>query len=225
MIKKIMKYVAMATIVLGLFVSTATAADTTTPVVKPAPVPVASNSNFTAASTLRGWEMTVGGFGRTSVQNMAADWQWGGEFSLAKEINLDLGKVFTTDLGLRQSIGYGKIGEEAWSTTIGPGPCEVGGESTTTSGVSNKDGWVFRTEMFWDINIPLYKRLSMFVGPNLGVNYGECGTPSWSIGPEAGFKYDLSHNVFLYTRANYDWCFTDNSPDAFRLGAGVGFRF
>ena len=176
------------------------------------------------------WAVSLGGAGITAGDNIGNDWNWGGELGLARRVDLVLfEKPVRTDLGVRQTFGYGTIGYNKWTTTeeVTP-PCTTGTETVTTTHSDQKEGWMFRTELFWDFNIPIYKRFSAFVGPNASVNYGWDQNPAWMIGPEVGFKLGLGKlgkvDTLLFTRVNYDWNLS-GSQDAFRVSSGFGFEF
>lgn len=174
-----------------------------------------------AASLLNGWTFTAGGVGTTPGKDINQEWVWGGELGLSKNLTLKL----DTDLGLRQSFGYGTVGTEQVTKTEDAPPC-CGGDSVTTTTTVDKDGMRYRTELFWDWNIPLYKKLSLFVGPTVGINYGTAiSAVDVTVGPEAGLKYQLTKNLFTYTRANYDWNLSRSGKDDFRVSAGIGWSF
>jgi hypothetical protein len=206
MLKTVLKFATVVAMCAALFVGTANAQ------LKPTPV----------TTTPSMWSLTVGGVGLTAGDNIGTDWQWGGELGLARQVNIS---TIKTDVGARQTMAYGTVGYTPWCKDVSYDvPCSDGTASETVCGSDKKDGWMFRTEIFWDVNIPIYKRLSAFVGPNFAVNYGEGLSPTWTVGPEAGLKYDLGKGVFVFTRVNYDWNLSD-SQDGFRVASGLGFKF
>ena len=189
---------------------------------------VATNT-FTVAPALReptpqlkGWEVTLGGVGLTAGDQIGNQWNWGGEIGLFR--NIPLNERFSTDVGLRQTIGYGTVGNTPWSrTSTVDAPCSTGTTTVTQSGTTPKDGWMFRTEAAWDLNVKLFKPVTFFVGPDIGFNYGNI-SPTWTFGPEAGFKVALSERWEIITRVNYDWNLS-GSQDGFRVQGGLGFKF
>jgi hypothetical protein len=182
----------------------------------------AATTMTTPSPKLRMWEATVGGVGLTAGNDIGNNWQWGGELGVSRTINVNLlfPNPIKTDLGLRQSVSYGTTADSTCQDLVVDSPCT---ELYDQSGCDKKDGWWLRTEIFWDWNVPIYRGLSFFVGPNIGFNYGNIA-PTWTVGPEAGFRYKITQNVFMFTRVNYDVNITD-SNDLFRVGAGFGFRF
>jgi hypothetical protein len=166
------------------------------------------------------WSLTLGGLGITPVNDIGGNWTWGGELGLSRAA--DLGFV-NTDLGARQMVAYGKVGSTPWTKTENVAPPCCGEDWVTSSGTTDKNGWVLRTEVFWDWTIPIYGRLSAFVGPNVGFVYGNV-SPQWTVGPEAGFKLELSSKVFTFARLNYDWNLSNPGADALRATAGLGIK-
>lgn len=209
-----MKKTLMGAICAMLFAVAATAATNAIPVVTNAPP-----SN---------WAVTLGGVGLTAGPNIFNDWQWGGELGFARKIDLGLElfqKPVRTDLGLRQTFAYGTTGYQTSTHTESiEAPCSDGPIDVTSTTTKKLEGWTYRTEVFWDFNVPIYKRLSFFAGPNFAVLYGTGINPSWTFGPEGGFKLDLGKNWNLFTRANYDWNLSQ-SWSGFRVSSGVGFEF
>lgn len=172
------------------------------------------------------WGITLGAAGLTAGDNILNDWQWGGELGVYRKIDLNLfQKKVRTDLGFRQTFGYGTMGYKTWTTTeeVDP-PCFDGTETVTTTHSSSKSGWMFRSEIFYDFNFPIWKQLSFFAGPNFAVNYGWEMNPQWTVGPEGGLKWDFGKGWNVYTRASYDYNLSE-SDSGFRIGAGVGYEF
>ena len=71
-----------------------------------------------------------------------------------------------------------------------------------------------------------------FVGARLGYLYGDDTEDSFIAGPEAGLRYYVKPEAFLFARANYDFLFNsgDDVSDQFNDGrfvytVGVGFNF
>lgn len=59
--------------------------------------------------------------------------------------------------------------------------------------------------------------LRPFVGVNVGGIYGRSVTDSWTAGIEAGIKYYVHPQTFVFATPEYDW--------AFRHASGFGHRF
>lgn len=202
---------------LALVGSVAVAANST-PVKASTNAPVVVSSGLsTPAPTLRGWEVTAGASVATGANSFSDNAFWGGELGIGKQVNLKLDTIVVpTVLGIRQGASYGTV--ESYNTTI-ESPCV--GESETKNVQNN--GWVFRTEAFWDWNFPVAKKVTLFVGPTAGAYYGNI-TPNWTIGPEAGVKYAFNDQWFTFARANYDISLNE-SENVFRGTFGVGFNF
>ncbi len=71
-----------------------------------------------------------------------------------------------------------------------------------------------------------------FIGASLGYIYGDEVDDSFFAGPEAGLKWYVKDETFIYGRVSYDWFFedgddADNSFDdgRFNYVVGIGFNF
>ena len=71
-----------------------------------------------------------------------------------------------------------------------------------------------------------------FVGVTFGYLYGDNVDETFIAGPEAGLKYFVKDDAFLFGRANYDFLFedTDDADEAFEDGRfvytiGIGLTF
>lgn len=113
------------------------------------------------------------------------------------------------------------------TTTSVPGnPSTYSSQTSTT--VEKTSEWVGSTELFADYNLSLCKAATLFGGVNASVYYGEGLSPLWYAGPEAGLKVNLSKDVYLYGRVNYDFQLDErknSDNDQFRYGVGIGVRF
>lgn len=152
------------------------------------------------------WTVTVGGVGWMDGRCSWDNFNYAAEVGLGYSIPLDIGKTtVATEAGIRQSVGENG---SCWSVK----------------------GLAYRTEFFWDWNVPVWHKLSFYAGPAISSAYGDMIT-DWFIGPEAGLKWTFSEKWLAFFRANYDWNVTSegnqvaNSSDGFRLTTGVGFKF
>lgn len=122
------------------------------------------------------------------------------------QINAEIGYYFTPELyvALRQGFGYSDFGDSTWTGS--------------TSGA-------------FDYHFDL-DRLRPFVGVSFGGLYGEDVEETFIAGPEAGVKYYVNTDTFLYGRVAYEFLFddADEADDAFDDGrfvyvVGIGFNF
>jgi outer membrane protein W len=111
------------------------------------------------------------------------------------------------EVALRQSVSYN----------------DTGGESS----------WNGTTRAAVDYHFPLLdNRLRPFIGANLGYVYGDTVDDTWAAGPEAGAKFYVKDETFLFGRAEYQFLFDDGDDleDEFSDGqwiytVGIGFNF
>ena len=75
-------------------------------------------------------------------------------------------------------------------------------------------------------------RLRPFVGANFGGFYGDTIVDTWAAGLEAGLKYYVKPQTFIFAMGEYQWLFEDseNADDNFEDGRflyslGIGFNF
>ena len=75
-------------------------------------------------------------------------------------------------------------------------------------------------------------RVRPFVGANFGGFYGDTITDTWAAGLEAGFKFYVKAQTFIFAMGEYQWLFKDssNADDNFDDGRflyslGIGFNF
>lgn len=74
--------------------------------------------------------------------------------------------------------------------------------------------------------------LRPFLGVNIGYIYGEGVNDTWAAGPEAGLKWYVKDETFIFGRAEYQFFFEDSDEvdEAFDDGQfiytiGIGFNF
>lgn len=95
---------------------------------------------------------------------------------------------------------------------------------------SNGGDWNGRTTVAGDWHFQLGKFVP-FIGANAGYLYGT-GNDVWGIGPEAGVKFYVHQQTFIFVRGDYLFTF-DDADDAderfddgsFGFTVGVGFNF
>lgn len=122
-------------------------------------------------------------------------------------LNAEIGYYLTEDLegGVRQFVGYN----------------DVGGEQTDN----------YSTAAFLDYHFD-FNAIRPFVGASLGYIYGDGVNDTFAAGPEAGLKWYVKDETFIYGRAAYLFNFedTDDADEAFDDGrfeyvVGIGFNF
>jgi hypothetical protein len=126
-------------------------------------------------------------------------------------LNVGLGYFITQDqieIGVRQSLQYTDIGV----------PRSLNGSTRVAA----------------DFHIPLgdQNQFLPFVGVNLGYVYGDSVRDTWEMAPEAGLKWFVGNDVFIYGQVEYQFFFRSGSniQNGFNNGewvysAGIGFRF
>jgi outer membrane protein W len=123
--------------------------------------------------------------------------------------DIDLGYYLTDELAvaLRQSVNYNDAGAgTAWSAS---------------------------SRVALDYHFPLFdNRLRPFVGVNFGYVYGDSVDDTFAAGPEAGVKWYVKDDAFLFGRAEYQFLFEDGdeAEDNFDDGiwlytVGIGLNF
>jgi len=122
-------------------------------------------------------------------------------------VNLGVG-YFVADgleVGLRQSLSY------------------AGGNSSSS--------WNGSTRLAIDYHFDL-DRFQPFIGANIGYVYGDNTHDTWAAGPEAGVKWFIKDEAFLYAIVEYQFYFDssdavgDNFDDGqWNYGVGIGFTF
>ena len=90
------------------------------------------------------------------------------------------------------------------------------------------------TRIAADFHIPLgdQNQFMPFAGVNLGYVYGDSVRDTWEMAPEAGLKWFVGPDAFIYGQVEYQFFFRNsgNFNGAFNNGqfvytAGIGFRF
>jgi hypothetical protein len=85
-----------------------------------------------------------------------------------------------------------------------------------------------------DLHFPLgdHGEWVPYIGANIGYIYGDGVHDTWEAGPEAGLKYYVNSNTFVFVSVEYEFFFDKDSEfsDAFSdgqfvYGLGIGFRF
>ena len=118
-----------------------------------------------------------------------------------------LGTYLTDEIlvALRQSVGYSDLG-----------------------GSSN---WAGNTRVAADYHFDLGK-FRPFIGANVGYVYGDGVNDTWAGGPEAGLKWYLQEEAFVFGRVEYQFFFesSDDVEDNFDDGnfiytLGIGMNF
>ena len=104
-------------------------------------------------------------------------------------------------------------------------------QSVTASGNEDNSSWNGATSVFGQLHFG-ETRLRPFVGLEVGYLYGDDVNDTGFGGPEAGLKYYVKDEAFLFARANYQFLFEsgddveDNFDDGrFVYTVGVGFTF
>ena len=99
------------------------------------------------------------------------------------------------------------------------------------SDLNDDSAWNGSTRGAIDYHFDL-NRWRPFIGANFGGFYGEQVTDSWAAGLEAGFKFYVKPETFLFAMGEYQWLFRDSDgiDDQFDDGRfvyslGIGFNF
>ena len=95
-----------------------------------------------------------------------------------------------------------------------------------------EDSWAGSTRIAADYHFDLTEGVRPFIGANLGYVYGEDTQDTWIAGPEAGLKWYVKDETFIFGRAEYLFFFdeADDADEAFDDGqfvytVGIGFNF
>lgn len=121
-------------------------------------------------------------------------------------LNADLSHYFSRNLsaGVRQSVWYSDFGGTDWNASTA----------------------IFGQFHFGD------GALRPFVGLGLGYLYGDSVQSTFFAGPEAGLRYYVKPETFIYGRMTYEFLFEDSDDisDQFDEGrfvytVGIGFNF
>jgi hypothetical protein len=122
-------------------------------------------------------------------------------------VNLGVGYFIADglELGLRQNLSYASSNDNS--------------------------SWNGSTRVAIDYHFDL-DRWQPFIGANIGYIYGEDTHDTWAAGPEAGVKWFIKDEAFLYAIVEYQFYFNssgdaeDNFDDGqWNYGVGVGFTF
>ena len=104
-------------------------------------------------------------------------------------------------------------------------------QSIVASGVGDNNAWSGSTSGFGQLHFGDAK-LRPYVGLEVGYLYGDGVNDTFFGGPEAGLKYYVKDEAFIFGRANYQFLFEsgDDIDDQFDDGRfvytfGVGFTF
>lgn len=106
-------------------------------------------------------------------------------------------------------------------------------QSVTYADLSGESSWNASSRAAVDYHFPLMdNRLRPFIGANIGYIYGDAVEDTWAAGPEAGAKFYVKDETFLFGRAEYQFLFDDGDglEDEFSDGqwvytVGIGFNF
>lgn len=123
-------------------------------------------------------------------------------------VNIELGYYLTEDFeaGVRQTLGVAAVedGDDTWNAS---------------------------TAAFVGYHFDL-GAVRPFIGASLGYLYGEDVDETFVAGPEAGLKWYVKDETFIYGRVSYDFFFedSDDADDQFDDGRfnyvlGIGFNF
>lgn len=94
--------------------------------------------------------------------------------------------------------------------------------------------WTASTALALDLHLPLgdQNQFLPFAGANIGYVYGHGIRDTWEAAPEAGIKWFVGPDVFLFGEAQYQFFFRSGGGvnNGFKNGEfvysfGVGFRF
>ena len=92
--------------------------------------------------------------------------------------------------------------------------------------------WNGATRLAFDHHLAAYGAVRPFVGVNFGRVYGDAVLDTWAAGFEAGAKFYMRPQTFIFAMAEYGWFFKKarNADEAFSDGSinwsvGVGFNF
>ena len=122
------------------------------------------------------------------------------------DLNAELGYYFPPELeaGLRQGIGF------------------IEADDSSSA---------FSTAVFADYHFD-FGAVRPFIGASIGYLYGEDVEETFTAGPEAGVKWYVKDETFIYGRATYEFLFedTDDADNQFDDGrftyvVGIGFNF
>jgi len=90
------------------------------------------------------------------------------------------------------------------------------------------------TRLAVDLHFPMgdHDEFVPFIGANIGYVYGDSVQDTGEAAPEAGIKYYVNNNTFVFLSVEYQFFFNSNSNASqsfsdgqFVYGLGIGFRF
>jgi hypothetical protein len=90
------------------------------------------------------------------------------------------------------------------------------------------------TRVALDLHFPLgdHGEWVPYIGGNIGYVYGDAVKDTGEAGPEAGLKYYVNSNTFVFVSVEYEFFFRNSNDLAdsfsngqFVYGLGIGFRF
>lgn len=92
--------------------------------------------------------------------------------------------------------------------------------------------WNGATRLAFDQHLTARGPFRPFVGANFGGVYGDRVRDTWAAGLEAGGKFYVQQNTFIYAMVEYGWFFRrargvdDSFSDGqFNWGIGIGYNF
>jgi hypothetical protein len=150
------------------------------------------------------WELTLGG----SASN-------GPDFNgINAAVNVGIGYYISPEIefGLRQSLTYTDVG------ATGNG----GSALNASTRLAVDYHFIFGEHSEWQ----------PYIGANIGFVYGDTVKDTFEAAPEAGIKYYVNPNTFIFASVEYQFFFDKNSDAGasfsdgqFVYGLGIGFRF
>jgi len=108
---------------------------------------------------------------------------------------------------------------------------EVAARQTANFSSGGDDTWNASTRVALDYHFDL-DRFQPYIGVNGGYVYGDSVNDTWAAGPEAGVKYFIKDEAYIFAQIEYQFFFRDagDADDNFDDGQfvytlGVGFTF
>lgn len=151
------------------------------------------------------WELTLGGTASNGPDVNG--------FNAA--VNASIGYYFgNLEISGRQSLTYSDI------NTAG-----TGGKGSNLNA---------STRLALDLHFPMgdHDEFVPYVGANIGYVYGDSVKDTAEAAPEAGIKYYVNNNTFVFVDVEYQFFFNSSSDASqaisngqFVYGLGIGFRF
>ena len=98
-------------------------------------------------------------------------------------------------------------------------PVEAGIRQGVSYSSGNGGSTVLSTKVYSDWTVVSYKRLDLFGGANIGLQYGN--TPlTWTASPEVGARYWVKKDVAVVGRAEYPFDLVTGKNDTLRYSLG-----